>query len=42
MKKIFLAIAIIAISIPTFSQVKVRPGFRMGLNASTVTNHYDS
>jgi hypothetical protein len=42
MKKLFLAIACIAISIPTFSQVKVRPGFRMGLNASTITNNYDS
>ncbi|PWK20719.1 porin family protein [Xanthomarina spongicola] len=42
MKKLFLAIALIAISIPTFSQVKVRPGLRLGLNASTITNHDDS
>lgn len=42
MKKLLLAIACIALSLPTFSQVKVRPGLRMGLNASTITNHDDS
>ncbi|GGG35525.1 porin family protein [Bizionia arctica] len=42
MKNLLLAIAFAAISISTFSQVKVSPGLRMGLNASTVTNHYDS
>ncbi|TYA52329.1 porin family protein [Formosa maritima] len=38
MKKLFLAIAFVAISLPTFSQVKVRPGLRMGINLSNITN----
>jgi len=42
MKNLFLAIACVALSIPTFSQVKVRPGLRLGLNASNITNHYNS
>src|SRR5690606_32875848 len=42
MKKIIFAIAFIALSASTFSQVKVRPGLRLGLNASTITNYYDS
>lgn len=42
MKNLFLAIVLVAISVPTFSQVKVSPGLRMGLNASTITNHEDS
>src|SRR5690606_5800873 len=42
MKKLFLAIVFVALSLPTFSQVKVRPGIRLGMNASTITNHYNS
>src|SRR5690606_42059128 len=42
MKNLLVAIAFVAISLPTFSQVKVRPGLRMGLNAATITNHEDS
>ncbi|MFL0353013.1 porin family protein [Xanthomarina sp. GH4-25] len=42
MKNLILAIACVAISLPTFSQVKVRPGLRLGLNASNITNHYNS
>ncbi|MCX7551453.1 porin family protein [Xanthomarina sp. F2636L] len=42
MKNLLLSIAFIAVSISTYSQVKVRPGLRMGLNASTVTNHHNS
>lgn len=38
MKKIFLAILLIALSLPTFSQVKVSPGIRAGLNLSKITN----
>src|SRR5690606_28058411 len=41
-KNLLVAIAFVAISLPTFSQVKVRPGLRMGLNAATITNHEDS
>lgn len=42
MKKIIFAIAFVVFSASSFSQVKVRPGLRMGLNASTITNYYDS
>jgi len=42
MKNLLLAIAFISISLPSFSQVKVSPGLRMGLNASNISNHYNS
>jgi hypothetical protein len=42
MKNLLLTITFIAISLSTFSQVKVRPGLRMGINASTITNHENS
>lgn len=38
MKKTFLAILCLALGASTFAQVKLRPGFRAGLNASTFTN----
>ncbi|MCX7548909.1 porin family protein [Xanthomarina sp. F1114] len=42
MKNLLMAIVFIAISLPTFSQVKINPGLRMGLNASNITNQYNS
>ncbi|WP_417856037.1 porin family protein [Xanthomarina gelatinilytica] len=42
MKKLFLTLIIVALSLPAFSQVKVRPGIRLGMNASNITNHYNS
>lgn len=38
MKKILFATAFIFMSFTTFSQVKVRPGFRAGLNFSKITH----
>lgn len=38
MRKLILYIAVVTISATAFSQVKVRPGFRAGLNASKITN----
>ena len=37
MKKLVLAIALITVT-TTFSQIKVRPGIKMGLNSSNITN----
>lgn len=42
MKKLLLAVVLITLSFPTFSQVKVRPGIRSGINASNITNHDNS
>lgn len=38
MKNLLFALAFIIISSTTFSQVKIRPGVKMGLNMSTLTN----
>lgn len=38
MKKIILALAFVVCSTTVFSQVKLRPGVKLGLNASTLTN----
>lgn len=38
MKKTILFFALLTVSITAFSQVKVRPGVRLGLNAASVTN----
>ncbi|MGB1307261.1 MAG: porin family protein [Oceanihabitans sp.] len=38
MKKLVLAIVFLAIGTSTFAQVKIRPGFRVGLNSATYTN----
>lgn len=38
MKKLILFFAVVITTAATFSQVKVRPGFRAGLNASKITN----
>ena len=42
MKNLFLAIACVALSIPTFSQVKVSPGVKVGLNNSSISNFDDA
>lgn len=38
MKKTILFFALLTVSITAFSQVKVRPGIRLGLNAANITN----
>ncbi|MGY0391042.1 outer membrane beta-barrel protein [Bizionia sp. KMM 8389] len=38
MKKLLLTLVFTTISIVSFSQVKVRPGLKVGMNSSTVTN----
>ena len=38
MKKIFLTLAIIAFSTTAFSQVKIRPGVKLGLNLAKLSN----
>ncbi|WP_250433798.1 porin family protein [Hanstruepera flava] len=38
MKKLILSFAVIMITAASFSQVKVRPGIRTGINASTITD----
>ncbi|HLV13897.1 MAG TPA: porin family protein [Xanthomarina sp.] len=42
MKNLLLVALFTALSLPIFSQVKVRPGLRMGLNASKITNTSNS
>lgn len=42
MKKTILFFALLTVSITAFSQVKVRPGVRLGLNAANITNISDS
>ena len=38
MKNLLFALAFVLISSTTFSQVKVRPGIKMGINFSSLTN----
>ena len=38
MKKALLLFAFVTVSLTAFSQIKVRPGVRLGLNAATISN----